>query len=308
LLFSMIVCVCNAMDPSSQKFDSSPNWRPVVLMHGLMAGSEAMSHAQGWIEQDFPGIYTHNVEIGDGRMDSLFMDINLQVEQFAIVVQNDSKLKDGFNLVCHSQGGLICRAYIERYNNPPVYNYLSWAGPQDGVYGTPDVNYLCPDDYCPWLNDLMDLVEEGGWISQEFQSVMSFAAYWKDPFNYDVYIQENIFLADINNERNITNSTYRDNILSLNSILFLKSINDTIVIPMESPWFYFYAENSDSQIVPFNESLTFENDLIGLKTMFKESKLNFVTVPCNHQDIPRQICKEYSYEMYSKSYFDNTLN
>lgn len=31
--------------------------RPVVLLHGLMASAEAMSHAQGWIEADFPGIY-----------------------------------------------------------------------------------------------------------------------------------------------------------------------------------------------------------------------------------------------------------
>lgn len=36
-----------------------PNWRPVVLMHGLLAGSEAMSHAQGWIEADFPVSYLH---------------------------------------------------------------------------------------------------------------------------------------------------------------------------------------------------------------------------------------------------------
>jgi len=277
-------------------------------MHGLMAGAEAMSHAQQWIEQDFPGIYTFNVEIGDGTMDSLFMDINLQVEQFALSVQNDSKLKDGFNLVCHSQGGLICRAYIERYNNPPVYNYLSWAGPQDGVFGVPDLNYLCPDDYCPWLDYLMDIVEEGGWVSQEFQSKMSFASYWKDPFNYEVYTAESIFLADINNERNITNSTYRDNILSLNSILFLDSTNDTIVIPMQSPWFYFYALNSDSQIIPFNESLTFKEDLIGLHSMYLSNKLNFVSVPCAHSDIPRQVCKSLAYDKYSKIYFNNTLS
>ena len=32
-------------------------YRPVVLMHGLTATAEAMSHAQQWIEADFPGIY-----------------------------------------------------------------------------------------------------------------------------------------------------------------------------------------------------------------------------------------------------------
>ena len=54
-------------------------------MHGLLASAEAMSHAQKWIEADFPvnpplrdfqGIYTHNVEIGNGRDDSLTIDMN----------------------------------------------------------------------------------------------------------------------------------------------------------------------------------------------------------------------------------------
>mgnify|MGYP005849249165 CR=1 FL=1 len=66
-------------------------------------------------------------------MDSLEIYINEQVDIFARAVQADPNLKDGFNLIGHSQGGLITRAYIERYNNPPVYNYISWAGPHFGV-------------------------------------------------------------------------------------------------------------------------------------------------------------------------------
>ena len=40
--------------------------RPVVLMHGLDANSESMSHMQGWIEADFPGIHVHNAEVRGG--------------------------------------------------------------------------------------------------------------------------------------------------------------------------------------------------------------------------------------------------
>jgi len=175
--------------------------RPVVLMHGLLAGSEAMSHAQNWIEQDFPGIYIKNVEIGDGRTDSMFMQINKQVESFTSQVQADPKLRNGFNLIGHSQGSLIARAYIERYNNPKVYNYISWAGAHGGQYGVPDVNVWCPDSICPWLNDLMSLVSEGVWTNSWMQDNIAFATYWKDPYQYNDYLKYSSFLADINNEK-----------------------------------------------------------------------------------------------------------
>lgn len=39
-----------------------------------------------------------------------------------------------FNAIGFSQGTLITRGYIERCNNPPVFNYIAWVGPQDGNY------------------------------------------------------------------------------------------------------------------------------------------------------------------------------
>ena len=62
---------------------------------------------------------------------------------------------------CAHTGGLIARAYVTRYNNPPVHNLVSLAGPQDGVYGVPDFNALCPDRDCPWLDELVRILLEG---------------------------------------------------------------------------------------------------------------------------------------------------
>ena len=138
--------------------ESEQQWRPVVLMHGLLASAEAMSHAQKWIEADFPvalcillwRVFIRTTSRSGtvvpflivGRDDSLTMDINEQVEKFAASVRSDPKLRQGFNLIGHSQGGLLSRAYIERFNDPPVYNFISWAGPMDGVYGVPDLNAM----------------------------------------------------------------------------------------------------------------------------------------------------------------------
>jgi len=281
-------------------------WRPVVLMHGLVADKSVLETVQGWIQADFPGIYVNNVEIGNGMFDSLFMNINDQVEQFAATVAADPNLSKGFNAICHSQGGLICRAYIERYNNPPVYNFLSWLGPQDGVFGVPEFNAFCPNDDCPWFDWVMDTILEGGWIDQEFQEHVSFAAYWKDPFEYSTYVKSNIFLSDINNEKPQKNATYKAHLTSLNKLLLLYSTNDTVVIPKSSPWFEFWALNSDTEITPLDQSQQYEEDWLGLQTLDKSGRLLLHTVPCGHHDIHDPNCKPY-YDLYSRPLLNNTL-
>jgi len=272
-------------------------YRPLVLMHGLLAGSEAMAHIQGWVTQDFPGMYIKNIEIGNGRDDSLFMDLNDQCDSLAQQILQDPKLSNGFTLVGHSQGGLTSRCAIERYNLP-VYNFISLAGPMDGVYGVPDFNALCPDDLCPWLNTIFSQIVEGAWIEPLFQSYISFAAYWKDPLNYDSYLKYSIFLADINNERNEKNATYKSNLLKLNHMLLIYSTTENIVIPAMSPWFYFYAEGSDSTVLPLQNSTQWTEDWLGLKTLSDSGRLTFKSLPCDHQDIPRDVCKPYYISEY----------
>lgn len=122
---------------------AAPDYRPLVLMHGLLAEQEAMSHIQSWVNQEFPGMYVKNIEIGNGRDDSLFMDLNHQCYLLAKQILDDPKLKRGFTIVGHSQGsfallahyhspkflgGLLSRCAIERYNLP-AYNFVSLAGP-----------------------------------------------------------------------------------------------------------------------------------------------------------------------------------
>jgi len=97
-----------------------------------VSNATAMADAKKWIEADFPGIYVKNMEIGDGFLSSLFQFLPSQVDEFAAKVKADPQLSRGFNLVAHSQGGLIGRAFIERYNSPPVYNFLTWATPHGG--------------------------------------------------------------------------------------------------------------------------------------------------------------------------------
>jgi palmitoyl-protein thioesterase len=206
----------------------------------------------------------------------------------------------------YSQGGLLCRGFIERYNQPPVFNYIAWASPQAGVYGVPDFNALCSDQECPWLNYIMDSILDGGWVDSWVQEHITFASYWKDPLRYDEYLQDNIFLADINNEREEKNQTYKNHITSLNLMSLVYSTVDDIVIPKESPWFSFFSEGDDSTVVPLNATLQYKEDWIGLRTLNESGRLLLYAIPCPHTSFHNEECKEW-YNLYTKPLLNNYL-
>jgi palmitoyl-protein thioesterase len=276
--------------------------RPLVLMHGLLASSEAMSHVEQWAKQDVPGLHVANIEIGDGYYDSLLMNMNAQVEQFARAVRADARLANGFNLVGHSQGGLITRAYIERFNSPPVFNYVSLAGPHGGQYGVPVFNALdCPDSQaqCDFANALFsDVLNNYDVLSKDIQEHLSFASYWHDPFAQQRFLAENIFLADLNNARAVKNATYKAHFTSLNHVTLVYSLIDNIVVPNVSPTFSFfdYVKGTDKAILPMRQTPDYVGDWIGLQTIDRAGKLDVWGVNCTHADLPRLACKPFVYD------------
>ena len=66
------------------------------------------------------------------------------------------------------------------------------------------------------------------------------AQYWHDPLNEGEYKDKNIFIAEINNEREPRNQAYKDNLLKLENLVLVRFNNDTIVDPRGTEWFEFY--------------------------------------------------------------------
>lgn len=95
-----------------------------------------MDHAKSLLEKYLPGIYVLSVEIGNGKVDSIFWNMNEQLNEFNKIVTSDTNLTRGFNLMGVSQGGILSRGYLERLNNPPVKTFISWVSPQGGQFGS----------------------------------------------------------------------------------------------------------------------------------------------------------------------------
>jgi len=227
--------------------------------------------------------------------------MNTQIEMFAAKVRSDPALANGFDLVGHSQGGLITRAYIERYNSPRVHNYVSLAGPQAGVYGVPDFNDWCPDVDCDWINKIMSKIAEGGWTEPLMQQHVTFAQYWRDPLNYTAYLASSSFLADINNDRAAKNATYRANMVGTTGRhVYLQALQDHIVVPKQSEWFENFAPGEDSVIPNVTATPGYLGDWVGLKTLHEQGRLTLAAVNCTHQDMPRASCKAAVYDAFIK--------
>jgi len=265
-------------------------------MHGIVADSSTLDCPVQWIKAAFPGIYVKNVEIGDGIIDSIFMNMNDQVSNFCEQIKKDTNLVNGFNLIGYSQGGLIARGYVERCNNPPVYNLITWSAPHGGEFGVPLVNIS-------WINDLLTNEPYNSWV----QANIGFAGYWRDPWDLSEYVQYADYLPDLNNLKAVKNATYKQNIESLNNLVVTFSNIDVIIHPAESGWFWVYQNNSDIQVYTLAEQEIYTEDFIGLRSLNETGRMHFYTMSCLHQDIPSKGCEVYFNE-FTLPYLNNTLD
>ena len=111
---------------------------------------------------------------------------------------------------------------------------------------------------------------------------LSFAQYWRDPFNASAY-EGAAFLADLNNEGpGGPNPAYRRRIAALNSLVLVGFERDEVVVPRESSVFGFYAPNSSEAIRPLRRSPLYTRDLLGLAELDARGALHEAWADCNH--------------------------
>ncbi|TKR57537.1 hypothetical protein L596_030787 [Steinernema carpocapsae] len=272
---------------------------PVVLWHGMgdsCCNPISMGSIKRLFENTIIGVYVNSLMLGDNVVTDtthgFLANMNTLVEQACETIAKDEKLKNGYNAMGFSQGGLFLRAVAQRCPNPPMKNLVSIGGPQQGIYGFP---------YCPGpttvCNTVRNLLDLGAYVGFVQNSVVQ-AQYWHDPYKVDDYKVKNIFLADINNA-NTFNETYKANLVKLKNFVMVKFLKDNMVVPKESEWFGFYPDNDDSSVLSMEETDLFKHDLIGLKEMKDDGKLHFLAVDADHL----RVTKEFLVDEIIKKFF-----
>ncbi|EOD34304.1 hypothetical protein EMIHUDRAFT_449336, partial [Emiliania huxleyi CCMP1516] len=259
---------------------------PVVLVHGILDCSENMYQVEAWVRASLGrGGHVLNVEIGNGVVDSIARPMDWQLQELAAAIRADPALAEGFNMIGYSQGALLARGYVQRYNLPRVSTLVSWVGPQAGQFGVP-----AWDEMIGHINKITSAM----WYTPAIQERapperVSFANYWRDPMRLDTYRSNSAFLADLNNEvPGRRNESYATNLASLDAFVLVSSTIDSIIVPRESQWFGFFAPNSTSRIVPLRRSPLWTEDWIGLRRLDAARRLHFASCACHHPEGPSQ--------------------
>lgn len=248
-------------------------FKPIVLMHGIESNAENLNEMATWLEQTF-NRKVYNIELGDGDDYSTDTPLNIQIDDFNTVISNITILKDGFDFIGISQGGLIGRGYVERYNNK-VDNMITLVSPHGGVY---DKNLGFIDFY--------------NIISQKS---LSFAGYWRDPTQYDKYLHRASFLPDINNERLIINNKYKQNMIKLKNFVMVYSPNDEIIKPPSSGIFNTFDANMN--ILELKDNNIYIEDKLGLKVLNDTNRLHMYHTNCTHVEHRMPICFPQLYDI-----------
>lgn len=275
---------------------------PTVLWHGMgdsCCDPRSMGAVQKEIEKSVPGIYVHSIAIGattkEDQMAGFFGNFNDQLKTVCETLKNDTKLQGGFNAVGFSQGGQFLRAYVERCNDPPIKNLITFGGQHMGVSDIPDCDMnwtLC--------KDMTDLLGLGAYVPFVRDHSIQ-AQYFRAPLEYKAYLENNIFLADINNERETKNPLYKANLMTLTNFVLIMFDKDITVIPRESEFFGAFAIGSTSTIVPIWQQPIFTEDWIGLQTLNTTGKLIFKHCPGHHM----QFTMKYLHDEVIVPYLSN---
>lgn len=146
------------------------------------------------------------------------------------------------------------------------------------------------DENCSWWKRLLKL----GVYSPFVRSQVVQAQYFKDPNNLSAYFQHNQFLLDINNDNpdeSKRNSTYFNNLQTLNSFYMYIFEKDTVVVPKESGWFALHDPTTSSKIKYLKDLSLYREDRLGLKKLDEQGKLYFRMLPGEHLKLSNEFIK-----------------
>jgi len=183
-----------------------------------------------------PGIFVHSVyieeDLSSDQRAGFYGNVNEQVELVAEQIAGIEELKGGFDAMGLSQGGQFLRAYVERYNSPPVHNLITFGSQHMGVSDVPTCR---PGDF---LCQITRRAIKNGVYSHWAQTNLVQAQYFRDPNQMETYLSANHFLPDINNEvPDSRNETYAQNLATLDNLVLVLFSKDKTVVPKESAWF-----------------------------------------------------------------------
>lgn len=273
---------------------------PLLIWHGLGDRYDADGlHSVGDLAKEiYPGTHVHYISLDDdGNNDSratFFGNVTEQVAQVCEDLKNNTKLHDKHGIVRadalgFSQGGQFLRGLQQRCDGVSIRSLVTFGSQHNGIAqfkacGTWD--FVC--------KGALALAKGNAW-TEYVQSRVVPAQYYRTlnettGLASDDYLEHSNFLADINNEREVKNETYKQRIASLENFVMFMFEDDTTVIPRESGWFA-EVNTTSEKVQPLKERAMYKDDWLGLKKLDKKGGLIFQTTPGDHMQLEEDVLK-----------------
>ncbi|KAK9788665.1 hypothetical protein SCARD494_09682 [Seiridium cardinale] len=293
---------------TSDEPDDTP--LPVVIWHGLgdNFANDGIRSVGELIEELHEGTLVYYVKLADDatgdQSATWWGNVTEQVDKVCADLASHQILSTApaIDAVGFSQGGQFLRAYVERCNSPPVRNLITFGSQHNGIV---DYRACGPTD---WLCKGAMALLHGNTFSQYVQSHLVPAQYFRDPKQLDKYLEGSNFLADINNERVLKNTTYAKNLAKLDNFVMYMFEDDTVVIPKETAWF---EEVIGEESIPLRARKLYTEDWLGLRELDRKGGLKFRTTPGDHMRLSDEVLTESFKEFFGpegKQYSKETVS
>jgi palmitoyl-protein thioesterase len=180
----------------------------------------------------------------------------------------------------------VCRGYIQKYNKPPVVNFLSVHGTVSGVAGFPNCN---PAGLLgPVCDQISDLIGDEAYTNSSQEALFQLD-YFRDPMRvgtdaYKTYSQ----IAQWNNEGNTVSPLFKENFVKVKRFAMIKALKDTMVFPNEGEWWGHFADGSQKEVLTMRQTKWYTEDLFGLKTVDERGGIVFNSTEGNHLEFSHE--------------------
>ena len=295
VVISSILPSLNPVSSSSDDEDDNP--LPLIIWHGLgdNYAAEGLAQVAELAQEVNPGTFTYIIRLDDDssadRSATFFGNVTVQIEKVCADLAAHPILSTApaVDALGFSQGGQFLRGYIERCNFPPVRSLVTFGSQHNGIsefQSCGATDWLC--------KGAEGLLRSSTW-SSFVQSRLVPAQYFRDPNQYDSYLEFSNFLADINNERTLKNQTYKENLEKLERFIMYMFEDDTTVVPKQSSWF---ADVNGTEVTELRKRDIYKEDWIGLKALDKKGGLVFETTPGGHMTLTDKLLAKVFKENY----------
>ena len=262
--------------------------------------SDGIAYVGELLNKTIGPTYTYYIrqddDSGKDRTSTFLGNVTTQIEKVCNDLATEPILSTApaINAIGFSQGGQFLRAYVERCNNPPVANLITFGSQHNGIS---EFQPCASDD---WICNLWEGFLKSNTWSTLAQNTLVPAQYFRDPEALDAYLENSNFLADVNNERAGKNATYVANMKKLEKFVMYMFSEDTTVIPKESAYFYDVFPDA-KKVVKLQDRALYEEDWLGLKWLDEHHRLEFKIAEGGHMQIDKELLEDVFTTYFAKS-------